>query len=97
MHGVSAVIFDPQSGVTSSRTNTIYALISAMGVYRSTNAGGTWSKINSGSPRYGVRVFVVLLRACVHCVVYASGSCVVRVPVQIAMNVCARICVLVCA
>jgi hypothetical protein len=47
--GFAGVAFDSSSGVTSGKTNTIYAVSWGNGVYRSTNAGGSWSNIGGPS------------------------------------------------
>jgi hypothetical protein len=46
--GITGIAFDPTSGQTSGKTNTIYAGSWGNGVYRSTNAGGAWTKTAGG-------------------------------------------------
>lgn len=60
--GITFVVFDKNGGVDASgRTNIIYAGVfgsgSTDGVYRSTNAGSTWSLV-SGSPKNPIRAVV---------------------------------------
>jgi hypothetical protein len=43
--GVACVDFDPNSGTTGGLTNTIYAAVSGQGVYRTTDAGASWTDI----------------------------------------------------
>ncbi|MFO8006669.1 MAG: sialidase, partial [Candidatus Brocadiia bacterium] len=51
-HGVSTVVFDPNSGTTGGKTNVIYVGVYGSGVYQSTDAGASWSQIlSSGDPR----------------------------------------------
>lgn len=47
--GISGIAFDTGSGTTSGRTNTIFAASRGNGVYRSLDAGATWSLL-AGSP-----------------------------------------------
>jgi hypothetical protein len=47
--GVGGIVFDPNSGTTGGRTNKVYAGSWGRGVWRSTNAGGTWSQ-TPGAP-----------------------------------------------
>lgn len=47
--GVRQVVFDPNSGTSSDRTNVIYVTVDGAGIYRTTNAGASWSNITSGS------------------------------------------------
>lgn len=47
---INGIVFDPTSGTTGGRTNTIYAFKTSTGYYRSTNAGATWASIASGGP-----------------------------------------------
>lgn len=46
--GITGIAFDPASGQTGGKTNTIYAGSWGSGVYRSTNAGATWTKPTGG-------------------------------------------------
>ncbi|SDU12473.1 Aryl-phospho-beta-D-glucosidase BglC, GH1 family [Verrucomicrobium sp. GAS474] len=52
-HGVTTILFDKKSGTTQAasgaRTNTIYATVEEGGVFRSADAGATWSKISDGA------------------------------------------------
>ncbi|WP_010180706.1 sugar-binding protein [Aquimarina agarilytica] len=47
--GIREIIFDPNSGTTNGRTNTIYLNIDGVGVYKSTDAGTSWINITAGS------------------------------------------------
>jgi hypothetical protein len=47
--GITGIVFDPNSGTTGGKTNTVYAVSNGNGVYRTTNAGSSWSAM-SGSP-----------------------------------------------
>jgi len=47
--GIRQVVFDPYSGTTSGKTNIIYITVDGVGVYKSTNAGASWSNITGGS------------------------------------------------
>ncbi|MFO8006741.1 MAG: PA14 domain-containing protein, partial [Candidatus Brocadiia bacterium] len=49
-HGVNTVVFDPNSGTTGGKTNTVYVTTWGAGVWATTDAGATWSKINGGGP-----------------------------------------------
>jgi hypothetical protein len=46
--GMTGIAFDPSSGQTSGRTNTIYVGSWGIGVYRSTNAGDSWMQTSNG-------------------------------------------------
>lgn len=52
---IGLVLFDPNSGTTGGKTNTIYITASGHGVYRSTNAGGSFP-LMSGSPATPVSI-----------------------------------------
>ncbi|MFO8006838.1 MAG: PA14 domain-containing protein, partial [Candidatus Brocadiia bacterium] len=52
-NGVTCVDIDPNSGTTGGLTNTVYASVSGSGVYRTTDAGGSWTNI--GGPTAWVR------------------------------------------
>jgi hypothetical protein len=43
--GIAGIVFDPSSGTTKDRTNTIYVPSFGQGVWRSTDAGATWTQI----------------------------------------------------
>ncbi|MHB8635598.1 MAG: WD40/YVTN/BNR-like repeat-containing protein [Fimbriimonadaceae bacterium] len=45
--GVGVVLFDPRSGVPGRASRTIYACVAELdgGIYRSTDAGATWTKV----------------------------------------------------
>jgi hypothetical protein len=45
--GHPGICFDPTSGTTGGKTNTIYIPSYGNGVYQSTNAGGSWSSLAS--------------------------------------------------
>jgi 20S proteasome alpha/beta subunit len=46
--GITGILFDPSSGVTGGKTNTIYASSYGNGVYKSTNGGASWSRLSGG-------------------------------------------------
>jgi photosystem II stability/assembly factor-like uncharacterized protein len=46
--GITGVVFDESSGVTAGGTRTIYATSNGNGVYRSTDAGASWSPLSGG-------------------------------------------------
>lgn len=46
--GVIGIAFDPDSGSTGGKTNVIYAASNGIGVYRSADAGATWTLTSSG-------------------------------------------------
>jgi photosystem II stability/assembly factor-like uncharacterized protein len=46
--GITGIVFDASSGRIGGRTSTIYATSNGNGVYRSTDAGGTWSPLAGG-------------------------------------------------
>lgn len=43
--GNAGIVFDPSSGTTNGRTNTIYVPSYGQGVWRSADAGATWTQI----------------------------------------------------
>jgi hypothetical protein len=43
--GVKFVYFDPASGTTNGKTNRIYVSVAGEGLYKSDNAGSSWTKI----------------------------------------------------
>lgn len=45
--GLGVIAFDASSGTTGGNTNTIYASASGTGIYRSTNAGSSWTLMTS--------------------------------------------------
>lgn len=45
---ITGIVLDPSSGTTGGRTNTIYAVSNGHGVYRSSNAGASWSRLSGG-------------------------------------------------
>ena len=47
--GITAISFDKSSGTSSGKTNTIYLSSHKNGVYRSTNAGASFTQISGGS------------------------------------------------
>lgn len=47
--GITAISFDKSSGTSSGKTNTIYVSSHKNGVYRSTNAGVSFTQISGGS------------------------------------------------
>lgn len=46
--GMTGITFDPSSGTTGGKTNTIYVGSWGKGVWQSTNAGGTWMQLTGG-------------------------------------------------
>lgn len=46
--GVTGIVFDSSAGTTAGRTNRIYAVSNGNGVYRSTDAGASWSLLSGG-------------------------------------------------
>jgi hypothetical protein len=44
---VYAIAFDPHSAVTGGKTQGIYVVSNGIGVFHSSNAGGSWSELNS--------------------------------------------------
>jgi hypothetical protein len=46
--GITGIVFDPSSGVTSGKTKTIYASSYGNGVYRSIDAGASWTRLLGG-------------------------------------------------
>ena len=48
--GLTGIVFDASAGATAGKTNVIYAATAGNGVYRSSDAGVTWSAL-SGGPR----------------------------------------------
>ena len=47
--GITGIAFDPSGGTTGGKTNIIYASPRGGGVWESTDAGNTWTKITSSS------------------------------------------------
>jgi hypothetical protein len=54
-HGVNTIVFDTASGTTGSKTNGIYVTIDDGGVYKSSDAGTTWSRISDTGPGTNMR------------------------------------------
>jgi hypothetical protein len=46
--GITGITFDPTSGTTGGKTNTIYASSYGHGVFASTNGGATWTALSGG-------------------------------------------------
>jgi hypothetical protein len=46
--GITGIMFDPSSGTTGGKTNTIYAASYGHGVFESVDGGATWSAIPGG-------------------------------------------------
>jgi hypothetical protein len=46
--GITGIVFDASSGAVGGRTRTLYATSNGNGVYRSTDAGATWSLLPGG-------------------------------------------------
>ncbi len=59
-HGVNTVVFDSAGGDSEGKTKVIYVTVEEAGVFRTMDAGATWTKIsdsgpgNSGHPRDAV-------------------------------------------
>ena len=49
-HGVNTIVFDQGSGVTNSKTKVIYVTVSPGGVFKTSDAGATWSRISDSGP-----------------------------------------------
>lgn len=49
-HGVNTVVFDPRSATVEGKTSVIYVTVMEGGVYRSADAGVTWSRISDSGP-----------------------------------------------
>ena len=49
-HGVNTVIFDKNSGISDSKTNTIYVTVDNAGVFKSSNGGLDWINISDDGP-----------------------------------------------
>jgi photosystem II stability/assembly factor-like uncharacterized protein len=47
--GIAGIVIDPSAGTTNGRTRTIYVPSFGQGVWRSTDAGETWTKISGGT------------------------------------------------
>lgn len=47
--GVRQVIFDSNNGISNGKTNTIYVMVDGSGIYKTTNAGISWSNITTDS------------------------------------------------
>jgi photosystem II stability/assembly factor-like uncharacterized protein len=60
---ITGIVFDPTTGKAGGQTTTIYATSNGNGVYRSTDAGVTWSAMPSGGPT-----------TCAHAVVASDGT-----------------------
>lgn len=54
-HGVNTIVFDTGSGTTSSKTNIIYVTVDNGGVYKSSDAGATWTRISDSGPGTNMR------------------------------------------
>lgn len=48
--GITGICFDPNSGTTGGRTNVIFASSYGHGVYRSANAGSSWTSLAASGP-----------------------------------------------
>ena len=46
--GHTGIAFDPASGTTNGRTNTIYVPSNGNGIWRSSDAGASWTRIAGG-------------------------------------------------
>jgi photosystem II stability/assembly factor-like uncharacterized protein len=49
-HGVNTVVFDPHPADTASKTKVLYVSVDQAGIFRTSDAGATWSKISGDSP-----------------------------------------------
>ena len=49
-HGVNTVVFDVASGTTQRRTNVIYVTVDEGGVYKTADAGVSWTRISDAGP-----------------------------------------------
>ena len=49
-HGVNTVIFDAGSGVIQGKTKTLYVTVETGGVYKTSDAGVTWTRISDSGP-----------------------------------------------
>jgi hypothetical protein len=49
-HGANTVNFDPGSGVVQGKTKVIYVTVEAEGIYKTADAGATWTRISDGGP-----------------------------------------------
>lgn len=49
--GITGIVFDPASGVTGGKTRIIYAASYGNGVYRSADAGASWTRLEGGPSR----------------------------------------------
>jgi photosystem II stability/assembly factor-like uncharacterized protein len=54
--GIAGIVFIPSSGTTAGKTNTILAASYGNGVFKSTNAGASWSAIAGGPKDVGYAV-----------------------------------------
>jgi len=59
--GITGIVFDPIGGATRGRTRTLFATSNGNGVYRSTDAGVTWSLLPGGP------------KSCAHAAVAGDG------------------------
>ena len=50
LHGVNTVSFDKGSGVMNSKTKVIYVTVYEGGVFKTSDAGSTWTKISDSGP-----------------------------------------------
>jgi photosystem II stability/assembly factor-like uncharacterized protein len=46
--GITGIVFDPTGGAIGGRTRTLFATSNGNGVYRSTDAGASWSRLPGG-------------------------------------------------
>jgi hypothetical protein len=49
-HGSNTVTFDPGSGVVQGKTKVIYVTIESEGIYKTADAGVTWTRISDAGP-----------------------------------------------
>jgi len=54
-HGVNTVIFDTGSGVIEGKTKVIYVTVEQASVYKTADAGATWTKISDAGPGSAVK------------------------------------------
>src|SRR5262249_60019 len=46
--GITGIVFDSNSGTTDGQTNTLYVSSYGNGVWRTTNAGASWTQVSGG-------------------------------------------------
>ena len=61
--GTAGIVFDPKSGTSNGRTNTIFIPSYGQGIWRSTNAGTTWTQIANGAQGGPINVWTAQIGA----------------------------------